>query len=142
MTAPGQLNTGRCLCGAVRFQTEGKPLWVGHCHCESCRRNTGAALATFVGCAADRCTHTGEAPGVYESSPDVRRRFCTTCGTPISYESERFPGEIHFYISLFDDPDAFQPTFHVFATEGLSWLHLNDGLPRYATTSTAGPPLD
>ena len=41
--------TGRCLCGRVRYLAAGAPLWVAHCHCESCRRATGAPLATYAG---------------------------------------------------------------------------------------------
>ena len=37
-----------------------------------------------------------------------------------------------------DDPDAFPPTFHVWAAEKLSWVVLNDGLPVHQTSDTAG----
>ena len=37
---------GRCLCGAVEFEFEGKPNWVAYCHCESCRRNTSSPTTT------------------------------------------------------------------------------------------------
>ncbi len=41
-------STGGCMCGAVRYEAIGKPLVVGHCHCHSCRRHTGAPVVTFV----------------------------------------------------------------------------------------------
>lgn len=121
---------GKCLCGRIRFEAEGEPLWVAHCHCNSCRRSTGAPVTTFVGFERERITITGERK-TFNSSPDVFRSFCAHCGTPLSYESERCPGEIHFYISVMDTPDVFKPQRHVFHEEHISWLELNDDLPRY-----------
>ncbi|MFZ2005552.1 MAG: hypothetical protein WB697_12720 [Stellaceae bacterium] len=31
------ITTGRCLCGAIRYEFRGAPEWVVHCHCDSCR---------------------------------------------------------------------------------------------------------
>ncbi|MSP84071.1 MAG: GFA family protein [Alphaproteobacteria bacterium] len=91
-------HTGRCLRGAVRYESEGKPPWVAHRHYESCRRQTGCAVATFVGYRADQVRFTQGAPKVFESSPDVKRGFCATCGTPLYYGGERARGEIHLYV--------------------------------------------
>ena len=65
----------------------------------------------------------------------MQRGFCARCGTPLTYEADRFPGETHFYVSTFDDPQAFRPTFHVFCEERLHWLEIDDKLPRHATLS-------
>lgn len=130
-----QRHTGRCLCGAVRFEAEGAPLWVGHCHCASCRRHTASALATFVGVAAERFRWSAGEPGGYASSPGVTRRFCRDCGTPLTYESARWPGEVHILIGAMDASEAFVPQFHVFTAEKLPWLELADGLPRHSGPS-------
>ena len=68
---------------------------------------------------------------IYNSSPGVYRGFCGNCGTPLSYEADRSPGEIHFYISVMDTPHVFIPDHHVFYDEHIPWLELNDDLPRY-----------
>ena len=39
---------GGCLCGAIRYRATGEPIGVAHCHCESCRRHTGAVFASGV----------------------------------------------------------------------------------------------
>lgn len=132
--------TGRCLCGALRFETRGEPLWVTHCHCASCRRNTGSAVATFVGVRAGDHRYTRGAPAVYESTPGVRRRFCARCGTPMSYEADRFPGEVHLFLGTLDDPGAFRPKGHVFYAERVPWFEVHDDLPRFDTTSGDGGP--
>jgi len=58
----------------------------------------------------------------YASSEGVRRGFCAACGSPLTYESARWPTEIHFHVSAFDRPEDFPPTDHAFAEERLSWL--------------------
>ncbi len=126
---------GRCLCGAVRFKATGEPLWVAHCHCHSCRRNTGCAVATFVGFDKARFAYTKGAPGSYNSSPGVTRSFCGRCGTPLTYEAERCAGEVHVYVSTLDNPEDFPPQSHVFVAEQIPWLHISDDLPRHRGTS-------
>ena len=126
-----ETHTGRCLCGDVRFETEGKPMWVAHCHCESCRRNNGAALATFAGFQQTQFRYVQGEPRTYVSSPGVRRNFCGNCGTPLTYEADRCPDEIHVHISTLDQPADFPPTAQVFVAEQLPWLHVDEHLNRY-----------
>ena len=70
---------GRCLCGAVPYVAIGEPLWVAHCHCESCRRATAAPLATYAGYRRDRFAYEAGTPARYQSSPGVTRSFCGRC---------------------------------------------------------------
>ena len=122
--------SGHCLCGATRFRCTAAPLWQVHCHCESCRRATSSAFTSFFGVADGAWAWTGAALATYASSPGVWRDFCATCGAQMAYRSDRYPGEIHFYAALLDDPVTYAPTGHVHAAEMLPWLHLSDGLPR------------
>jgi len=132
---------GRCLCGNLRFEIRGKPLWVAHCHCQSCRRNTGSAVATFVGYNKEQLSYTRGARKFYVSSPGVERGFCADCGTPMTYEADRCPDEVHLYVSTLDDPGAYRPRVHVFFAERLSWMDLNDDLPRYEGLTTDAEPV-
>ncbi len=122
---------GRCLCGNLQFELRGRRLWVAHCHCDSCRRNTGSAIATFVGYRKEQLTYTRGERRFYQSSPGVRRGFCGDCGTPMTYEADRCPDEVHLYISTINNPAAFKPQLHVFFAERIPWMELADDLPRY-----------
>ncbi len=66
---------------------------------------------------------TGTPPATYSSSPGVRRDFCPTCGSQMTYRSTRFPGETHFYAATLDDPTTFSPQDEVFPSEALPWAH-------------------
>ncbi len=114
---------GSCGCGAIRFEIEGKPKWIAHCHCDNCRRATGAAVSTYVGCEREQVKFLAGEPKIYRSSPGVRRSHCGDCGTPIAYEGERWPSEIHFFVGLFERAADLVPQGHAYEAERLPWLH-------------------
>lgn len=122
---------GRCLCGETTFEYDGPIAWCGHCHCESCRRNTSSAFTTFFGVERSSFRWTGAEPAVYHSSPGVRRRFCRRCGTPMAYDAERDALHIHLYVACLEDSPGFEPTFHVHWAERVPWVELADDLKRY-----------
>ena len=134
MTDADQTREGGCLCGAVRYRCVGEPLWVAHCHCKSCRRACGSVVLPWAGYPAENHEIIEGSPRSHESSKGVRRGFCGDCGTPLTYESERYPGEVHITVGSLDDPEALPPRSHVFTEEQISWLHIEDGLPRFAKT--------
>lgn len=137
-TGASVVSTGHCLCKAVRYEFTGKPRWVMHCHCASCRRAAGSAVATYVGLTLAQFRWIGEPPRGYASSPGVVRSFCPMCGTPVAYTGERWPTEIHLYHGTLADPAAWPPTGHAHITEQLPWFEVHDRLPRYETVAGRG----
>jgi hypothetical protein len=131
----GAEHGGGCLCGAIRFRMTADPLWVAYCHCESCRRHTGSVVATFAGFAESTVSFSEGTPAVFESSPQVWRSFCGRCGSPISYRSTRFPGEVHFYIGVMDRPEQYLPQAHVHHGERVAWFDTKDDLQRFERTA-------
>ena len=126
-----KLTSGRCLCGEISFQYSGPENWRGHCHCKSCRRNTSSPFTTWFGVPKDSCRFTGKEPTVYRSSSGARRLFCANCGTPMAFEHDKYPDEIHLYAASLEKPQEFSPQFHIHCSEQLPWIELGDGLPRY-----------
>lgn len=119
-----------CLCGALRITATLPTLWVAHCHCTYCRRAHGAAMVTWAGFRSEQVTIDGHEPRWYASSPGARRGFCGTCGSPMLFESDRWPGEMHVARALVVDPLDREPTAHVFYDEHVPWLSINDALPK------------
>lgn len=105
----------------MRFEVLGEPNWVDWCHCESCRRATGSPAPAYAGYPEAAVRFTAEAPQTFASSPGVTRGFCGRCGSPVSYRGERYPGETHLMLGLFDRPDLV-PKRHGCAEERLPWL--------------------
>ena len=119
MSAP--LHQGGCLCGAVRFEAEGAPKFIANCHCNSCRKATGAAFSTWVGFSDANIRWLKNAPAFHQSSPGVERGFCRDCGTPLTYAGAQWPDETHFLIGVFDAPESYTPSGDVFADDALPW---------------------
>lgn len=130
------VRTGRCLCGAVTYRYDPPENWRAHCHCESCRRATSSPVTTYMGVPRERLRWTGAEPTLYESSPGVRRLFCGRCGSPMAYDSDRFPHEVHLFAASLDDPGNFAPQAHVFFAEHLPWFDTADDLPRHARSGS------
>ena len=124
---------GHCLCGGISFAITPPTKFVVHCHCESCRRAHGAPLYTSVGVRDPqfRVLAGAELLTTFESSPGVRRSFCSRCGSPMLYRSERWPGQVHVSGALIDGPLDRAPQGHVNYGERLSWVDGIDSLGEY-----------
>ena len=129
------MKKGHCLCGQVSWSYSGESTWACYCHCDNCRRNCAAPVVAFIGVRLEDFQWTGNTPGTYNSSPGVNRFFCSTCGTPMAFQAEHYPGEIHVYAASLENPEDFKPDFHVHSSEKLSWLSLNDDLPKHLHSS-------
>ncbi len=133
MTKTSNKLTGGCMCGAVRYETTGESLRVINCHCGSCRKHTGAPVATLPVYKAAQVKFSGDERKIYESSSGVGRAFCAECGAALTFEADlRGYGPIcAIHIGSFDNPDALIPTAHSFYSERISWFDVADNLPRY-----------
>ena len=85
--------------------------------------------------ADDQWTWTGQDPELFDRNVGVRRYFCGTCGTPIAYQADKYPGETHFYTAALEDSTGYEPTGHVNFGEHLKWFDTSDTFKRYATTA-------
>ena len=121
------------------MRATGSPTVIVYCHCRDCRRSSGAPVSLFAGYRAERVELPGGRPKGYESSPGVYRSFCGTCGTPISFEDERLPGETYLPVGIFEDPEVFEPEEHEWWSRRLRWFDVRDGLPRHEESSILRP---
>jgi len=130
---------GGCACGAVRYETAVDPFHRTLCHCVDCRRIVGApAVAWFTGPAAE-LRFTKGTPVAHRSSPQVERSFCGACGTPLAYRNDAYPEEVDLTTCTLDDPAAAAPQDHTFASQRLSWMRVDDGMPVYPRSRGEGP---
>ena len=118
---------GGCLCGAVRFVAAGQPKGVAWCHCESCRKHSGAPVSVFVAYERTAYTVTRGEITKFESTPGkTERGFCARCGSTLTCETVGLPTLTDFHVGAFDHAELFRPTRHIFPEEQLPWLHLVD----------------
>ncbi|WP_282610251.1 GFA family protein [Pelagibius sp. Alg239-R121] len=123
--------SGRCLCGAVQYRITGQPDDAFYCHCESCRRSSGAPFVAWGRVPQTRFELTQGALSKFASSPDVTRSRCTGCGTEILYQHKDCLPDLDFPLATLNNPEDVAPAYHVRTVEKLPWVQLGDGLPKY-----------
>jgi hypothetical protein len=123
------IREGGCLCDAVRFRAEGEPANVRICHCRNCQKAMGSPF--FARALFDQKALSIEGDtAFYASSEALERVFCRRCGTRLF--SRRSNGTMAgVALAAFDDRNAFAPTEHIWVTEKLDWVKLDDGLPQH-----------
>ena len=62
----------------------------------------------------------------------IQRWNCTKCGSPLAATFDYLPGQVYVPLGLFDDANNLTPEVHCHHEQALTWLHLDDGLPRAA----------
>ena len=125
---------GGCLCGAVRYTILSAPSFVCVCHCESCRRASGAPMVAWATFEKEYVNLPRAGVQRVASSSGVLRGHCPRCGTSLTYENARRPGEIDMTLASMDDPAAFTPSAHIWVLEKLPWVTLAGGLRQYDRT--------
>jgi hypothetical protein len=63
-------------------------------------------MATWISVPRNAFRFTAGMPTYFASSAGVRRGFCARCGSPLTYENEGAPDEIH----LLDDLPRYETT--------------------------------
>ena len=121
---------GGCLCGHIRYHASGPPFGVSHCHCEQCRRYTGAVYATGVAFSAENITWLNGEPSIYMSTDICGRSFCPKCGGSIAHHWIDHDN-IWLYIGTLDHPESVTPQEHIFVEEKIPWVNVDDRLPCY-----------
>jgi hypothetical protein len=123
---------GGCLCGAVRLRIDASPTSTGYCHCRFCQINSGAPVVAFVEVPIGAFAYVRGTPGVYRSSSWGQREFCAACGSFLLYRNRHQATTVSVNTASLDDPSAFPPTHHVFASRRIPWFDTADDLPRHA----------
>jgi len=130
---------GHCLCGAVRYETAARPVNETVCHCTMCRRAAGSPMVGWFTVPRGSYRVVAGAPASYRSSAHAMRTFCAACGTPLTFESTRYPDETDVTTCSLEDPEQVPPRDHTRTSTKLSWVRLADGLPVYAEQRVSSP---
>lgn len=133
--------TGGCLCGAVRYRITVEPTGTTLCHCEDCRKASGAPVVAwtfFPGAIQTLLTFEGREPRLLEFA-GRQRTFCPCCGSPISFYDPTLPDQFEVTTCTLDDAWRMSPVDHNWVCDRLPWFDTVDDLPRHEReTRTSG----
>jgi hypothetical protein len=126
--------TGGCLCGAVRYEAEGAPKFMGHCYCADCRKASGSGFVPFMGFASDAVRLTGETRKFFSPAAnggDAVRNFCPVCGGLVFGGEAGKDTMFTIYAGSLDDPSLFHPTVAIFTRGRPDWAVIPPELKIY-----------
>ena len=123
--------TGGCFCGSVRYRIEDAAPKATICHCEGCRKASGAPVVAWITVRADALRlvqgelRTVRGGKVEHESCDGfggTRSFCGQCGSQITFAGDGHADYIDITTGTLDDPNRFPPTEDSFAERKLVWI--------------------
>ncbi|RZL67558.1 MAG: GFA family protein [Variovorax sp.] len=121
---------GGCQCGAVRYRISGRPFHLTLCHCEICRRVSGAPAVAWFSVAVAAFSILQGSPQRYRSSETATRSFCANCGTQLTFKADDLD-EIDVTTCSLDSPDPMPPEDQTFVRSRLGWFQGLDRLPEH-----------
>ncbi|HXC52362.1 MAG TPA: GFA family protein [Candidatus Limnocylindrales bacterium] len=128
MTIPGS-----CLCGAVRFEVTGDPLWAHNCHCSRCRKTRGAAFASNLFIGEDGFRYIEGESEVRSYKPPGAERFthafCTRCGSSMPWRNES-RAMVVVPMGCLDGDPGIEPRANIFVESKATWFAITDALPQ------------
>jgi len=126
--------TGGCQCGAVRYESTAEPIVGANCHCDNCKKFSGAGHASNMLVPVDGFTVTGDMSSYEykaESGNDMARYFCSTCGSPIYGTNSANTNVVVLRAGGFDDPGVFRAKVSLFTPRAAPWDHIDDNAVRF-----------
>ena len=125
---------GSCSCGKVRFELDGRPFRMHHCHCGRCRHARGGAHATNVIYKIEALKFTaGEEFLVEYKLPTAQffgTAFCSSCGGALPRRSPERAAVVVPIGALDADPEI-HPLAHQFVASKAPWYDIHDGVPQF-----------
>lgn len=126
--------TGSCMCGNVQFHAEGDPMFMANCHCEDCRKSSGAAYSTFVFMNKEDVDMTGKTSSFdhkADSGNTLTKHFCGNCGCPTYVENEVRPTVVGLRAGIINEHDAVEPTMNVYTSSKIASTPLDPKLTSF-----------
>jgi hypothetical protein len=131
------MRTGGCLCGAVRYESAGDPVFSLHCHCRDCQRSSGTAYIAAMRVPAAGFRITQGSPKRYlgrsDSGNEITRAFCGDCGSPLYVQVSTRPDLVGLRVGTLDDPSWFHAEADIFTKSAQPWDHMDPAIPKYDT---------
>jgi hypothetical protein len=139
--------TGRCNCGAVRYEVTAPLLEASYCHCRRCQRRTGTGSSSSARPASGsfRIIAGQERLNAWTPSDGWEKWFCGDCGSAMFSRNPDDPEQIGIRMGTFDGDPVVRPRYRQFVASAAPWEPIpDDGLPRYPgwVQKRASPPAD
>ena len=130
--------TGGCLCGSLRYEADGEPLFAGHCYCADCRKASGSGFVPYMGFASSAVRFRGSTltfSSKAANGGDAVRNSCPICGSLVFGGIVGKDASFTIYAGTLDEPASFHPRTAIFTRNRPAWavipsdLRVFDAMP-------------
>jgi len=126
--------TGSCLCGQLNYTGDTEIMGAMSCHCDACRKATGAAYSTnlFVKDADfDIQGETLEFQHKSDSGSTMTKINCATCGSPTLGRNTNRPGGLVLRAGTVDQKDLIKPAGYVYCENAIPSTAMDPALKQF-----------
>jgi hypothetical protein len=126
--------TGRCNCGAVRYEVQAPLVAASYCHCRRCQRRSGAAASANARPERGAFRIVAGAASLRAWVPETgfEKLFCGDCGSAMFSRDPDDHETVSIRMGTFDTDPGIRPGHHQFVAYAAPWEPIpDDGLPRY-----------
>jgi hypothetical protein len=123
--------SGGCLCGAVRYEIDGRISPIVLCHCSKCRKANGSAFHAGSVCRSRKFRWVAgrEAITRFKTESGYTTQFCSTCGSPVPSEPSS-EGLVVLPTGALDQDPGSRPFGHIWVGSKAAWYEIKDDLPQ------------
>ncbi len=122
---------GECLCGKVGYQVVEPLINASHCHCSMCRRQHGAAFATYAAFHSGKFSWTfgSDFVDIYEVPTGGGWCFCKNCGSTLAGTDHGIVKSIT--LGTVKGNPGIKAELHIFTSSKAPWYDIADDLPQF-----------
>ena len=129
------VRTGGCQCGALRYESAGKPIALYVCHCLECRKQSASAFGMSLQVPRAGLRVTRGTPKFWTRPTDSGGRlacaFCPNCGSRLWHQAVGEPPTVTLKAGSLDQPVDFSTAIHIWTSRKLPRLAIPEGAQQY-----------
>lgn len=125
--------TASCLCNGIQLSINSELAPIMVCHCTQCQKAQGAAFVAITQVQKrDLNIVQGEnLLQAYFASPNKKRVFCKTCGSPVWSERLDKPDVVRLRVGLINEEISTSVISHAFVSSKVEWYPICDSARQY-----------
>ena len=128
--------TGSCLCGQLHYSGDTEIISAMSCHCDACRKATGAIHSTNLFVSATGITVTGETlefQHTSDSGSTMTKINCAKCGSPTFGRNSNRDGILTLRAGTVDQKELIKPAGYVYCENAIPSTVMDPALNQFKT---------
>ena len=131
--------TGSCLCRAITYKSNSAPLRTFNCHCEDCRKCSGAPYLTNIFVKEVDLDIQGTLNSYIhqsESGNKITKKFCKICGCQLFSFNEGRPGLVRIHAGTVNELEVVKPQGDVWISKRIPSIKLDETSDKFQKNFT------